>query len=130
LPPSFSALQEHNIILNSLILCALLCIHYKAYNMIWFNVLFLFTCAGLPVSSFGPCQTHEKLLHIENAMSRPLELAGPPAYTLHRSMLVIIAMNSVLGLCGYLRYGDRCAGSISLNLPQDNRLVPRCVLLF
>lgn len=62
------------------------------------------------------------LLHIENAMSRPLELAGPPAYTLHRSMVVIVVMNSALGLFGYLRYGDRCAGSISLNLPQDNRL--------
>ncbi|XP_060859005.1 proton-coupled amino acid transporter-like protein CG1139 [Metopolophium dirhodum] len=62
------------------------------------------------------------LLHIENAMSRPLELAGPPAYTLHRSMVVIVVMNSVLGLFGYLRYGDRCAGSISLNLPQHNIL--------
>ncbi|XP_060845019.1 proton-coupled amino acid transporter-like protein CG1139 [Rhopalosiphum padi] len=62
------------------------------------------------------------LLHIENAMSRPLELAGPPAYTLHRAMVVIVTMNSALGLFGYMRYGDRCAGSVSLNLPQDNRL--------
>lgn len=76
-------------------------------------------------------QIHKKLLHIENAMSRPLELAGPPAYTLHRSMVIIVIMNSALGLFGYLRYGDRCAGSISLNLPQDNQLVPMlCVLLF
>uniref|UniRef100_A0A2H8TWL3 Proton-coupled amino acid transporter 1 n=2 Tax=Melanaphis sacchari TaxID=742174 RepID=A0A2H8TWL3_9HEMI len=62
------------------------------------------------------------LLHIENAMSRPLELAGPPSYTLHRSMVVIVMMNSALGLFGYMRYGDRCEGSISLNLPQNNRL--------
>ncbi|KAL4135762.1 hypothetical protein QTP88_007352 [Uroleucon formosanum] len=62
------------------------------------------------------------LLHIENAMSRPLELVGPPSYTLHRAMVVIVTMNSALGLFGYLRYGDRCEGSISLNLPQDNRL--------
>ncbi|KAF0767583.1 proton-coupled amino acid transporter-like protein CG1139 [Aphis craccivora] len=62
------------------------------------------------------------LLHIENAMSKPLELAGPPSYTLHRSIIVIITMNSVLGLFGYMRYGDRCLGSISLNLPENNRL--------
>ncbi|XP_025419886.1 proton-coupled amino acid transporter-like protein CG1139 [Sipha flava] len=61
------------------------------------------------------------LLHIENAMSRPLELAGPP-FTLHQSMVVIMILNSVLGLCGYLKYGDLCEGSISLNLPRNNRL--------
>ncbi|CAH1732870.1 unnamed protein product [Aphis gossypii] len=62
------------------------------------------------------------LLHIENAMSKPLELVGPPSYTLHRSIIVIVTMNSALGLFGYMRYGDRCLGSISLNLPEDNRL--------
>ncbi|XP_001944882.2 proton-coupled amino acid transporter-like protein pathetic [Acyrthosiphon pisum] len=72
-------------------------------------------------SSLCSLESVGMLLHIENAMSRPLELAGPP-YTLHRSVVVIIIMNSVLGLFGYLRYGDQCAGSISLNLPQDNHL--------
>lgn len=64
-----------------------------------------------------------KLLHVENAMSRPLELVGPPAYTLHKSMVVIIILNIVLGVSGYLRYGDRCTGSVSLNLPPNNKLV-------
>lgn len=66
---------------------------------------------------------HKKLLHIENAMQQPLELAGPPAYTLHKSMLIIVILNGILGLSGYLRYGTKCQGSISLNLPPNNRLV-------
>lgn len=60
-------------------------------------------------------------MHIENAMQRPLELAGPPAYTIHRSMIIIVALNGLLGFFGYLRYGDQCAGSISLNLPSGNK---------
>ncbi|VVC38476.1 Amino acid transporter, transmembrane domain [Cinara cedri] len=62
------------------------------------------------------------LLHIENAMKKPLELAGPPTYTLHRSMVLIILLNGLLGFFGYIRYGSRCAGSISLNLPSGNKL--------
>lgn len=56
-------------------------------------------------------------------MSRPLELAGPPSFTLHQAMVVIVVLNSLLGLCGYIKYGDLCEGSISLNLPRNNRLV-------
>lgn len=66
--------------------------------------------------------THNtKLLHVENAMSRPRELVGPPAYTLHKAMVVIVILNIVLGVFGYLKYGDRCTGSVSLNLPPNNK---------
>lgn len=71
----------------------------------------------------------QKLLHIENAMRQPMELAGPPAYTLHKAMVVIVAFNGALGLCGYLRYGERCLGSISLSLPSNNRLVYNNVMV-
>ncbi|VVC37500.1 Amino acid transporter, transmembrane domain [Cinara cedri] len=57
------------------------------------------------------------LLHIENVMENPLELAGPPSYTLHVSMLVTILANIFMGLFGYIKYGTKCKGNISLNLP-------------
>lgn len=63
-----------------------------------------------------------KLMHIENSMKKPRELAGPPSYTLHWSMLIIVILNGALGFFGYIRYGERCLGSIPLNLPSDNRL--------
>ncbi|CAI6357784.1 unnamed protein product [Macrosiphum euphorbiae] len=62
------------------------------------------------------------LMHIENSMKKPLELAGPPGYTLHWSMLIIVLLNGALGFFGYIRYGERCLGSVPLNLPSDNSL--------
>jgi len=63
-------------------------------------------------------------------MRKPLEFAGPPSYTLHRSMVIIMLLNGTLGLFGYLRYGELCAGSISLNLPPDNRLVYFAIYIY
>ncbi|XP_060858812.1 proton-coupled amino acid transporter-like protein pathetic [Metopolophium dirhodum] len=62
------------------------------------------------------------LMHIENSMKKPRELAGPPGYTLHWSMLIIVILNGALGFFGYIRYGERCLGSIPLNLPSENSL--------
>ncbi|XP_025207523.1 proton-coupled amino acid transporter-like protein pathetic [Melanaphis sacchari] len=62
------------------------------------------------------------LMHIENSMKYPLELAGPPSYTLHWSMVIIVLLNGALGFFGYIRYGERCLGSLPLNLPPNNRL--------
>ncbi|XP_029344427.1 proton-coupled amino acid transporter-like protein pathetic [Acyrthosiphon pisum] len=62
------------------------------------------------------------LMHIENSMKKPRELAGPPGYTLHWSMLIIVILNGALGFFGYIRYGERCLGSVPLNLPSDNSL--------
>lgn len=64
-----------------------------------------------------------QLLHVENTMAKPWDLAGPPGFILHQSMIIIILVNGALGFCGYWRYGDLCMGSISLNLPKDNMLV-------
>lgn len=60
-------------------------------------------------------------MHIENSMKNPLGLAGPPSYTLHWSMVIIVLLNGALGFFGYIRYGERCLGSLPLNLPSDNR---------
>ncbi|CAH1732871.1 proton-coupled amino acid transporter-like protein pathetic [Aphis gossypii] len=62
------------------------------------------------------------LMHIENSMKNPLGLAGPPSYTLHWSMVIIVLLNGALGFFGYIRYGERCLGSLPLNLPSDNSL--------
>lgn len=62
-------------------------------------------------------------MKIENNMVRPKGLAGPPGYVLHISMITIIIVNGLLGLMGYIRYGSKVQGSVSLNLPSGNRSV-------
>lgn len=73
----------------------------------------------------------KQLLHVENKMEEPLGLAGPPQYTLHKTMLFIVFLNGIFGLCGYARFGDTSQGSIAMNLPPGNLLVYRiCILLY
>ena len=44
-----------------------------------------------------------------------------PGYTgvLNRSMVVIVLMYVFMGFFGYVRYGEKSAGSITLNLPPE-----------
>lgn len=63
-------------------------------------------------------------------MARPKTLAGPPNYTLHKTMFLIVFLNCIFGLSGYLRFGDTCQGSISLNLPAEDPLVYYFCILF
>lgn len=65
----------------------------------------------------------KKLLKIEGNMINPKKLAGPPTYTLHWSVVFIILINTVIGVLGYISYGDGVLGSISLNLPSNSWLV-------
>lgn len=42
---------------------------------------------------------------------------------LNISMFVITLLYAAIGLLGYLRYGEHCEASISLNLPQQDMWV-------
>lgn len=59
------------------------------------------------------------VMPVENVMKKPEHFLGCPS-VLVISMSVIVAMYSLLGLFGYLRFGDVLRGSITLNLPMDD----------
>lgn len=44
-----------------------------------------------------------------------------PGYfgVLNRSMVVIVTLYTVIGFLGFVRYGDKAEGSVTLNLPPD-----------
>jgi len=51
-------------------------------------------------------------------MKEPIKF-GSPLGVLNVSMLPTIVLYLFLGLFGYLEYGEGTAGSITLNIPQD-----------
>lgn len=58
------------------------------------------------------------VLPIENSMKTPGHFLGKFG-VLNIAMAVVIAFYSMVGYCGYLKYGDDTKGSITLNLPKD-----------
>ncbi|CAH0703638.1 unnamed protein product [Spodoptera exigua] len=60
------------------------------------------------------------ILALEYNMERPRDFTGICGL-FSISMFIIIGIYVVLGICGYLKYGDECEGSITLNLPQNQK---------
>lgn len=58
------------------------------------------------------------IMPLENEMKTPKAFGGSFG-VLNRSMILIIILYVGMGLFGYLKYGEQIAGSITLNLPQD-----------
>ncbi|XP_049812973.1 proton-coupled amino acid transporter-like protein CG1139 isoform X2 [Schistocerca nitens] len=61
------------------------------------------------------------LLPLENSMKSPGSFVGPLG-VLNRAMVIIIFLFIVIGLFGYMKYGNEAQGSITLNLPGDEIL--------
>ncbi|XP_049786169.1 proton-coupled amino acid transporter-like protein CG1139 [Schistocerca cancellata] len=61
------------------------------------------------------------LLPLENSMKSPGSFVGPLG-VLNRAMVIIIFLFIVIGLFGYMKYGNEAQGSITLNLPADEIL--------
>ncbi|CAG4941204.1 unnamed protein product [Colias eurytheme] len=59
------------------------------------------------------------VMPVENAMKKPQHFLGCPG-VLVIAMTFIMVLYTILGLFGYLRYGDELRGSITLNLPIDD----------
>ncbi|KAK3932263.1 Proton-coupled amino acid transporter-like protein [Frankliniella fusca] len=66
---------------------------------------------------------------LENNMKTPRSF---PGYTgvLNRSMVVIVSLYAFIGFFGFIRYGEKSMGSITLNLPNDAIASQICKLVF
>lgn len=61
------------------------------------------------------------VMPIENEMANPKRFLGCPG-VLNVTMVFVATLYGVVGLFGFLKYGDEAQGSITLNLPQDEIL--------
>lgn len=61
---------------------------------------------------------------LENNMKTPESFLGTTG-VLNKGMFVVVCLYSAFGFFGYLKFGDKVDGSITLNLPQTDKLVLR-----
>lgn len=52
---------------------------------------------------------------VENSMEKPQHFLGCPS-VLNITMSIVVGLYSVMGIFGYLRYGEETASIITLNL--------------
>ncbi|XP_063240806.1 proton-coupled amino acid transporter-like protein pathetic isoform X2 [Bacillus rossius redtenbacheri] len=77
--------------------------------------------SGLPVFlsiTIFAVQAIGVVMPLENSMRHPKHFVGAVG-VLNRGMAGVTLMYMVLGFLGYLKYGDKVQGSITLNLPSD-----------
>lgn len=55
---------------------------------------------------------------VENQMKNPKHFLGRP-WILYIAMSVVVTLYAVIGFFGYLEFGDKTDGSVTLNLPED-----------
>lgn len=58
------------------------------------------------------------VMPVENSMKKPQHFLGCPG-VLNTAMITVIVLYAVIGLLGYVSYGDLVEGSVTLNLPKD-----------
>ncbi|XP_050672675.1 proton-coupled amino acid transporter-like protein pathetic [Leptidea sinapis] len=58
------------------------------------------------------------VLPVENTMAKPQHFLGCPG-VLNITMSIVVLLYMVMGILGYLKYGNDAAGSITLNLPTQ-----------
>ncbi|XP_034825541.2 proton-coupled amino acid transporter-like protein pathetic [Maniola hyperantus] len=61
------------------------------------------------------------VMPVENEMANPRRFLGCPG-VLNSTMVLVAILYAVVGLFGYLKYGDEVLGSITLNLPEEEPL--------
>ncbi|XP_039746103.1 proton-coupled amino acid transporter-like protein CG1139 [Pararge aegeria] len=61
------------------------------------------------------------VMPVENEMANPRHFLGCPG-VLNVTMVLVASLYAVVGLFGYLKYGDEVLGSITLNLPENEAL--------
>lgn len=55
---------------------------------------------------------------VENTMDKPQHFLGKPSILLI-SMVIITVLYTTIGVLGYIRFGEKIRGSVTLNLPTD-----------
>lgn len=58
------------------------------------------------------------VMPLENNMKTPTHFIGCPG-VLNFGMFFVVSLYAFVGFFGYLKYGDKTSGSITLNLPED-----------
>lgn len=58
------------------------------------------------------------VMPLENNMKTPRHFIGCPG-VLNTGMLFVVSLYAFTGFFGYLKYGDKTSGSITINLPED-----------
>lgn len=56
------------------------------------------------------------VLPVENTMEKPEHFLGCPG-VLNITMTVVVLLYTIMGFLGYVKYGEKSEGSITLNLP-------------
>lgn len=56
---------------------------------------------------------------VENSMKKPHHFLGCPS-VLNIAMSVVVTLYAVMGIFGYLAYGETTKASITLNLPVED----------
>lgn len=59
------------------------------------------------------------VMPVENSMKKPQHFLGCPG-VLNVAMGTVIVLYAVIGFFGYVRFGDKVEGSITLNLPTED----------
>ncbi|XP_064535960.1 proton-coupled amino acid transporter-like protein pathetic [Drosophila montana] len=57
------------------------------------------------------------VMPVENSMKKPQQFLGCPG-VLNTAMITVVLLYTVIGFFGYVRFGDKVRGSITLNLPD------------
>lgn len=56
---------------------------------------------------------------VENSMENPQRFLGCPG-VLNITMTIVVSLYAILGVFGYLTYGEAVMGSITLNIPTED----------
>ncbi|XP_050333136.1 proton-coupled amino acid transporter-like protein CG1139 isoform X2 [Bactrocera neohumeralis] len=68
------------------------------------------------------------VMSLENDMKNPTHFIGCPS-VLNFGMGVVISLYTLVGFFGYLKYGSKTQGSITLNLPAEDKLAQSVKLM-
>jgi proton-coupled amino acid transporter len=60
-----------------------------------------------------------QVMPLENSMKNPSHFVGKVGI-LNIAMFIVVFLYGVIGLFGYLKYGDTVKGSVTLNLPDSD----------
>jgi len=68
------------------------------------------------------------VMPVENSMKKPQHFLGCPG-VLNTAMITVVTLYAVIGFFGYVKYGDKILGSITLNLKEGEALADTAKLL-
>lgn len=84
------------------------------YHVYFFNSLcFHYSTVVFAMEGIGV------VMPIENEMAKPQHFLGCPG-VLNVAMTVVVTLYGLVGLFGYMTFGDTVHGSVTLNLPKDD----------